>query len=235
MRKINPSVKAATILLCGLIISFSYSVKWNGILLLVCLISLLFSRVSVKKMLSILLPATLAAASVFMAFLVHGEGEAVVIAEGSKNFLQVSAGAGKLSDAMALGMRIYAYAMLGMLFSFTTDSKDFMYSLMQQCRLSPKFAYGVLAAFHLLPMIRREYSQVRLAYRVRGYRLYPWSLKPAYSALVNAMHWAENIAMAMESKGFEENQERTYYRRIMVRPVDFLWAAGMILLCTAGI
>lgn len=235
MRQINPSVKAIAILICGLIISFSYSVRWNAVLIAVCLVFMALWGADFKKMIPVLFPATLAAASIFMAFVIHGEGEAVQAAESSRNFLQVSAGARRLEDALAVGLRIYVYAMLGMLFSFTTDPKDFLYSLMQQCHLPPKFAYGVLAAFHLLPMIQREYRQIRLAYRVRGLSIPPWSLKPAYSALVNALHWAESIAMAMESKGFEENGKRTYYRQLRVKPVDFLWAFGMLLLSVCGL
>ncbi|MCD8123268.1 MAG: energy-coupling factor transporter transmembrane protein EcfT [Clostridiales bacterium] len=235
MRNINPSIKAAVILLCGLIISFSYSLFWNSIIIGICLILLFVSGVSPKKIAAVLLPATLAAASIFMAFVIHGNGEAVSIATDSKNFLQVSAGAGKLSDAAALALRIYAYAALGMLFSFTTDANEFLYSLMQQCHLAPKFAYGVLAAYHLLPVALREYRQIRLAFEVRGCHLAPWSLKPAFPALVNAMHWAENIAMAMESKGFDENGERTWYLTTSVHPADFLWSAFMIGICTAGI
>ncbi len=234
MRKINPAVKAFTILLCGMIISFHYSVFWNSVLIGVCFIFLCLSRANFKKVLMVLLPATLAAASLFMAFLIHGNGAEVTVASESKNFLQVSAGAGSLSDAAALALRIYAYAALGLLFSLTTDSQEFLYSLMQQCRLAPKFAYGVLAAYHLLPMIQREYRQIRLAYEVRGLHLSPWSLRPAFTALVNAVHWADSLAMAMESKGFDEAGPRSYYMHMTVRKRDLLWALGMLGLGMAG-
>ena len=140
-----------------------------------------------------------------------------------------------MNDALAVALRIYAYAFLGMLFSFTTDSQAFVYSLMQQCHLDAKFAYGVLAAWNLLPMIRREYSQIKLALAVRGLKIRPWSMKPLFTALVNAMHWAENVAMAMESKGFDENAERTYYINLSVRCYDFLWAIFMIAVSMAWI
>ena len=122
-----------------------------------------------------------------------------------------------------------------MLFSFTTDPQAFVYSLMQQCRLDAKFAYGVLAAWNLLPMIKREYDQTKLAILVRGVKLCPWSMKPLFTALVNALHWAENVAMAMESKGFDGNEARTYYIKLQVRYYDFIWAIFMLAVSMAWI
>ena len=179
-------------------------------------------------------PLSLASLSIFMALLLRG-GSGEEAFESSGNFFVVSSSASNLNDALAVALRIYAYAFLGMLFSFTTDSQAFVYSLMQQCHLNAKFAYGVLAAWNLLPMIRREYSQIKLALAVRGLKIRPWSMKPLFTALVNAMHWAENVAMAMESKGFDENAERTYYLNLSVRCYDFLWAIFMIAVSMAWI
>lgn len=234
MRQINPSVKVIAILISALIISFSPSAFWNAIIIAICFVSLLVSGCMSKKILSVLIPATLASLSIFMAHLLRG-GNGNEVFENSGNFLVVSSSASNLNDALAVALRIYAYAFLGMLFSFTTDPQAFVYSLMQQCHLDAKFAYGVLAAWNLLPMIRREYSQIKLALEVRGLKLWPWSMKPLFTALVNALHWAENVAMAMESKGFDENAGRTYYLNLSVRYYDFIWAAFMIAISMAWI
>ncbi len=234
MKNINPSVKAIVILCCGLLISFHYSVFCNVVLIVTCLALMLLSGVKIRRICTVLLPATLAAASIFMAMAFHGSKEASDMVQDSRNFLVVSVGAGTLYDACALGLRIYAYAALGMLFTFTTEPNAFLYSLMQQCRLAPKFAYGVLAAYNLLPMIVREYGQIRLAYEVRGLHLYPWSLKPLFPALINAMHWAENTAMAMQSKGFDENGKRTWYMKLSVKYYDLIWGGVFLLLSIMG-
>lgn len=232
MKQINPSVKVITILVSALIISFSPSVLWNAIIIAICFVSLLASRCLSRKVLNVLLPATLAALSIFMAMLLHGSNSEEVF-ESSGNFLVVSSSASNMNDAMAVALRIYAYAFLGMLFSFTTNPQAFIYSLMQQGHLDAKFAYGVLAAWNLLPMIKREYGQIKLALEIRG--LKTWSAKPLFTALVNAMHWAENVAMAMESKGFDENADRTYYIKLSVRYYDFIWAIFMIAVSMAWI
>ena len=83
-----------------------------------------------------------------------------------------------------------------------------MQSLIHQCHLSPKYAYGVLAAFHLLPVIREELSRTRLAFRCGGISVTPFSLRPVFAMLVNTVHWSESIAMAMESKGFSGEEKR---------------------------
>ena len=234
MRQINPSVKVITILISALIISFSPSVFWNAIIIAICFLSMLVSGCMSKKVLSVLLPATLASLSIFTALLLRGGNDKEVF-DSSRNFLVASLNASNMHDALAVALRIYAYAFLGMLFSFTTNPQAFVYSLMQQCHLDAKFAYGVLAAWNLLPMIRREYCQIKLALEVRGLKLWPWSAKPLFTALVNALHWAENVAMAMESKGFDGTASRTYYLNLSVKYYDFVWAIFMIAISMAWI
>ena len=104
---------------------------------------------------------------------------------------------------------------------------------MHQCHLSPKFAYGILAAFHLMPTMARELEEARLAFQVRGVRLPRWSLKPVFAMMVNSVRWSESVAMAMESKGFSGSGTRTYYHVTHVRWYDMVFlaaAVGMTLL-----
>lgn len=233
MLKINPSIKAATVLIGALLISFSYSPLLNSIIIGVCLMLLLVSKVRITSILKILIPATLAAASLFFAALMHTNGSMAEHASGSLNFGVMSYSISSFYNAVQLALRIYAYAFLGMLFALTTDAEEFIYSLMQQCRLSPKFAYGVLAAYHLLPTIQREYASIRMAYKVKGCRISPLSFKPIFSMLVNTMHWSEHVAMAMESKGFDGSINRTYSIQMSVRWYDlcfFILFTAMIVI-----
>ena len=190
MRQINPSVKVIAILASALIISFSPSVFWNAAIVVVCFASLLISGCMSRKVLNVLLPATLASLSIFMALLLRGSSGKEVF-ESSGNFLVSASSASDIGDAAAVALRIYAYA--------------------------------------------REYSQTKLAIEVRGLKLWPWSLKPLSTALVNSLHWAENVAMAMESKGFDGKADRTYYLNLHVRYQDFVWAIFMIAISMAWI
>ena len=96
-------------------------------------------------------------------------------------------------------------------------------SLIDQCHLSPRFAYGILAAVNLIPTLQREWTEVNLAYRVRRKKVGILPFGPLFNSLVNGIRWSENVAMAMESKGFEGDRNRTYFLKIYVKPMDFLF------------
>lgn len=235
MEHLNPFYKAVTILVCGLLMSFCYSVQLSLAVFALCLGALLLaSRARAASVLKILLPAVIAALSLFFAGLWNTNGTAAPAAAGSLNFALAAASSHSLYNALQLGSRVMAFAGLGSLFALTTDGEDFVASLIHQGRIPPKFAYGVLASFHLLPEIRREYGDARLACRVRGMKLSPLSLKPVFTALVNAIRWSESVAMAMESKGFSGDSDRTYYAVTRVRWYDRAFAAASVAAMAAG-
>ncbi len=231
MRQINPAVKAFAVLTAALITAFSFSVR--GMLLLIgfCLLSMLFSRVKISTMIKALLPATIAAATLGISIYKSSDPSVVIQAGYSMGGLIANSA---MERALAVSLRIYAYVSLGMTFALTTDNLDFIYSLMQQCRVAPKYAYGVLAAFNLIPQIRRQLGQIRLSCRIRGYRVSMFSPKVLFAAMVNAVRWSESLAMAMESKGFEETSERTFAREMRVHAADFVWAGALIIAALCG-
>ena len=129
--------------------------------------------------------------------------------------------------AAQLSSRVLAYGGLGLLFAFTTNSMDLVMSLMQQFRLPPKFAYGILAAYHFFPVVREEYRIVGAALRVRGVKAGPFSTRRLFPMLAHALERSESLAMAMESRGFESRQPRAVAFRVPLRAVDFLFLIGL--------
>lgn len=105
---------------------------------------------------------------------------------------------------------------------------------MHQCKLAPKYAYGVLAAFHLLPGIKEEFGNVKMAFKVRGINVSPFSIKPIFAMLVNITYWSENVAMAMESKGFNGDGKRTFYTVTYIKWFDWCFFAAMISMIITG-
>ena len=222
----NPTVKAFTVLVCVILLSFEYLVSLNLLVLAVCLLLLVFcSRVSLKKIGVILLPACVAAFGLFVMGLYYARGGSTQIVDmSSLSAMPYSVRAAmsqNLYTALQLVTRLLAYAGLGILFALSTEGDFFIASLLHQCHLPPKFAYGILAAFHLMPGMAREYAQVRTAFAVRG-------LKPVFTMLVNSVRWSESIAMAMESKGFCGEAPRTYYTVPRVHWYDLAAAALMV-------
>ena len=211
----NPAVKALTVLVCGLLLFTTSSWQLNLAVMAVCLALLVFaSRCRWTALVGVMGPALLLAAALFTSGYFFGTSGA----EGGRMY-----GAASLESATLLGSRILACVGLGLLFGLTTDSKRFVASLMHQFHLKPKFAYGVLAAFHLLPTLAREWEEVRLAYRVRGKASGALAMGPLFNTLVNSVRWSENVAMAMESKGFDGDAGRTHQVVTRVKAGDVVF------------
>ena len=213
--------------------SFEYLVSLNLLVLAVCLLLLMFcSRVSLKKIGVILLPACIAAFGLFVTGLYYARGGSTQTMDlSSLSAMPYSVRAAlsqNLYTALQLATRLLAYAGLGILFALSTEGDFFIASLLHQCHLPPKFAYGILAAFHLMPGMAREYAQVRTAFAARGLKAGPLSMKPVFTMLVNSVRWSESIAMAMESKGFCGDAPRTYYMVPRVHWYDLAAAALMV-------
>ena len=135
-----------------------------------------------------------------------------------------------------LGDKIIAYAGLGILFALTTDGEEFIASLIHQCKLPPKFAYGIIAAVNIMPHMLNELENVRLAYKVRGIKAGYFSPKVLFTMLVNSVRWSESLALAMESKGFSQAGERnrTYYSVTKIHYYDFIFSLVLLGLIITG-
>lgn len=235
----NPSIKMITILLSVIILSFQYKVCVTMGVFCFCLLAMLFfSNAKIKSIIKILLPALFAAFGMFMMGLYYSKSNSITSMNITQNtsitYALRAAMSTNLLAALQLGSRILAYAGLGSFFALTTDDELFISSLMHQCHLSPKFAYGILAAVHLVPNLGREYKNAIFAFRTRGMKVNFLSLKPIFAMLVNSIYWSENIAMAMESKGFSDNENRTYYIEVKVKRIDiFLSITILFILITS--
>lgn len=239
LEDLNPSVKAGTVLISVILLSFQYLIPLN-LAVFVCSILLLafFSRARLKMAAAILIPAFVAASGMFMMGLYYARGSSIQASElasfSTAPYAVRAAMSTNLTTALQLASRLLAFASLGVLFVLTTDSEYFVSSLMHQCGLPPKFAYGILAALHLLPNLKREFKQVKLAFAARGIRGTACSLKPVFTMLVNGIRWSESVAMAMESKGFCGGAERTFYSIPRVHWYDWVCCGGFVAAIVAG-
>src|SRR6185369_11669955 len=80
--------------------------------------------------------------------------------------LRVTSGA--LLAAASLGLRVLAVALPSVLVFASTDPTDLADALVQQARVSARFAIGALAAWRMLPLLADEWRLVVLARRARG-------------------------------------------------------------------
>ena len=103
--------------------------------------------------------------------------------------------------------RFFSFAGLGLLISLTTDSFALIKSMQKDGRLPRKFAYGMMAAINLIPHMKSEYQNARLAFAVRGASVGPLSTKVIFAMLVGCFRWSEMLSIAMHSKGFCDKQK----------------------------
>ncbi len=234
MRRLNPGYKLLTLIIASLLLSVTFNVKLNlltaGAALLVTFCTPGIRR---KGLLIALIPFFLTAAGMFTTGLFFSSGgqEGVEVTVLGQRTLYAT----NLTTAAQLSSRVLAFGGLGLLFAFTTNSMELIMSLMQQFRLPPKFAYGILAAYHFFPVVRDEYAIVGAALQVRGVKAGPFSTKRLFPMLVHALERSESLAMAMESRGFESGIPRAVAFRVPLRAVDFLFLFGLNGALVAGL
>lgn len=228
LRSLNPGVKLLVLIVASLVLSVTFNVRVNLAVFVVFLVLTLVTPGTNRKGLLLgLLPFFLTAAALFMTGLLYGASGGSSAGVEIDALGQRTLFASNWETAAQLASRVLAYGGLGMSFAFTSDAFGLVMSLMQQFRLPPKFAYGVLAAYHFFPVVRDEYSQVGCALRVRGVRVGPLSPRRVIPMLAHALERSESLAMAMESRGFEDGERRQLAFRVPLRVRDIVFAVGL--------
>jgi energy-coupling factor transport system permease protein len=141
----------------------------------------------------------------------------------------VLVGSENLVSGLGLGLRLMAIASCGVLASVTTDPTALADSLVQQLRLSSRFALGALAAARLLPIMAGEWQTLSLARRARGVTAGRSPLAAIglffgklLALLVGAVRRGTRLATAMEARGFGTRSCRTVARPQRVLRRDWL-------------
>ncbi|KRN03401.1 ABC-type cobalt transport system, permease component CbiQ related transporter [Levilactobacillus senmaizukei DSM 21775 = NBRC 103853] len=211
----NPSLKLAWVVLLALELSFTQVWTVNLVLIVISLILMLACHVPLKRLLWLTgVPLFFASALVWSLTL---QGSA------SHHFLIV------------IFTRMFVYVYLGGLFTQTTDPLILTRSLEQNAHLPSKFAYGFLAAFNLMPKIQAEVASIKAAALMRGQVLHVWSPQLYFKAILTAMHWSDQLSLAMTSHGFVEGAPRTQAEVIPLRRRDWWLTAGSLIIIQVGL
>ena len=151
-------------------------------------------------------------------------------------------GSETLLNGAGLALRLLAIALASLLATATSDPTETADALVQQARISPRFAFGVLAALRLLPLLAREWQTIRMARRARGVepgrspiaavRLFFGGM---LALLVGAIRRASRLALAMEARGFGAMPSRTVARPQRMRIADWGWIVGALLMSVAAV
>jgi energy-coupling factor transport system permease protein len=151
-------------------------------------------------------------------------------------------GAETIVNGAGLALRLLAIALAGLLATATTQPTDLADALVQQLRVSPRFAVGALAALRLLPLLALEWQTIAMARRARGVdagrnpvaalRLFAGQLM---ALLVGAVRRGSRMALAMEARGFGAAPCRTVARVQRMRTADWGLMLGAAVLAATAI
>jgi energy-coupling factor transport system permease protein len=151
-------------------------------------------------------------------------------------------GAETLTNGLGLAVRLLAIALAGILATATSQPTALADALVQQLRVSPRFAIGALAALRLLPLLATEWQTIGMARRARGVeagrnplaamRLFAGRL---LALLVGAIRRGSRMAVAMEARGFGALPCRSVARIQRMRLGDWALIAGAAALASAAV
>jgi energy-coupling factor transport system permease protein len=131
-----------------------------------------------------------------------------------------------VAGGVGLAARVVAFATIGIVFAQTTDPTRLVDALVQQARVSPRFAYGALAAYQAVPRLAEGLATLRQSRRIRGLPG-SWHPRILVGLLVLAIRHADRLALAMDARGFGTGP-RTWYRHVRWTVADGLLVAGGI-------
>ncbi|MGH3490991.1 MAG: energy-coupling factor transporter transmembrane component T family protein [Actinopolymorphaceae bacterium] len=141
---------------------------------------------------------------------------------------------GSVDAAVAIALRVLAIALPGVVVFASTDPTELADALVQHLRTPPRFTFGALAAWRLVPVLGDEWRTLLLARRARGIdpgrspvRRIRLFASGVFALLVCAIRRGVRLATAMESRGFTTGADRT-----LARPQHLNAADGVFLLTT---
>jgi energy-coupling factor transport system permease protein len=235
----NPVAKLAAALILMIALFASLDAVTAGVILAALLALLPFSGLDVPTLIGRAWLLGLAAISIG-AFNIIFAAEQLGPIVATLGPIQI--GAQTLQNGIGLAIRLLAIATAGLLATATSQPTEMADGLIQQLRVSPRFAIGALAGIRLVPLLAREWQTMAMARRARGVDAgrNPVSALGLFAGqllalLVGSVRRGSRMAQAMEGRGFGAQPCRTVARVQRMRPADWGWIVGAILLAGGAI
>ncbi|MBA2874765.1 energy-coupling factor transporter transmembrane component T family protein [Thermaerobacillus caldiproteolyticus] len=223
LHRTNPSLKLLVmlVLFIGVLFVHNPNILMNFSIALI-LLFIIYTGYPMKYLLLLFLPFLLIFISTASSMMLFGQGKTTWFQWGLVHITKES-----FLRGMHLGFRALTFALLGLLFSLTTRPVYLFYSLMQQLKLKPKYAYSFLAGVRLIPIMLEEFQTVQNALKVRGVTansgIFEKIKRYAIPLLSQSIRRAQRIAVAMEAKRFSSGAARTFYYEIGFSKYDFVF------------
>ncbi len=220
IQKVNPSCKLVCLLILTLALALVHNPVCNLIGFVVCLILMLTSGADQKRVLVLLLPILLLAFGAFMTGYRFSTNMDI-----PTRISGILSSDSHVWNGAMFGSRVLIYAAIGYLYAFTTDRVQMIRSFQKQLHMPQLFAYGLLAAWGIFPHMMQEYRRTMAAFRARGARPLPFSPSFLRPLLVKSVRWSEALSIAMESRGFSGDAERSEFEPVRMKKSDYAFAA----------
>lgn len=147
-----------------------------------------------------------------------------------------------VAPGLVLFFRVLACGMVSAVFALTTDPGQFVRALMQHMRLPAASGFALMQAMHLVPDLRAEMLQLRMARAIRLGR--PLRRVPAPAEafalaiplLAYAIRRATRAALSFEARGLQPGRARTHLPQPRIRRRDWTLLAvggGMLAMALA--
>lgn len=150
-------------------------------------------------------------------------------------FITISENSVSLSIAAML--RVAAIGLPAIMFLHAIDPTELGNSLAQIAKLPAHFVLAAVASARLLTLSERDFGQLRRARRARG--IQGDRLRRTFSMIlglfVMALRRGAKLATAMEARGFGRADSRTYVHPSVLKPADYCFMLGGLLLALLAI
>lgn len=133
-----------------------------------------------------------------------------------------------VAPGLVLFFRVLACGMVSAVFALTTDPGQFVRALMQHMRLPAPLGFALMQSMHLVPDLRAEMLQLRMARAIRLGR--PLRRVPApgeafalaIPLLAYAIRRATRAALSFEARGLQPGRARTHLPQPPIRRRDWV-------------
>ncbi len=218
LRRLDPLALLLAASLLSVAALLSASVRLNLALALFTVGSALVGGLPARRVGLLVLPALIAAVSVGFSNILLGGGFA----------------SAAWSAAALPATRVLALALPGLAAAFAMDPTALADRLVRTLGVSPRAAYGVLAGFRLLPLLRQEWEVLGRASRARGLggsgvsgRLRQFG-SMTLRLLVAALRRGQRLAVALDARGLRAGD------RTIARPLRWTAADTLAVVVGAG-
>lgn len=147
-----------------------------------------------------------------------------------------------LCSGLAMALRMLTLVLSFLVIVTTTQTRDIILTLVEKLKVPYDYAFMFMTALRFVPTFMGEVRQITEAQQARGYAVEGWNpvkrikayAPVAVPLVLISLNKAENLAMAMETRGYGGGR-RTYLREPKMRKRDYGLTAILLLLTVGSV